>query len=58
MIYLAVLLTFFQGYYVTFLNLLENKDKEERVLLKELFERHLKIGYDKEFENEIQKELE
>ncbi len=46
------------GYYDAFLNLLENKDKEERVLLKELFETHLKIGFDKEFENEIQKEIE
>ncbi|MFA5010865.1 MAG: hypothetical protein WC644_02820 [Ignavibacteria bacterium] len=46
------------GYYAALLNLLGSKDKSECVLLKELFERHLKIGYDKEYENEIQNEFE
>lgn len=46
------------GYYAALLNLLDSKDKSECVLLKELFDKHLKIGYDKEYENEIQNEFE
>lgn len=45
------------GYYISLLNLLENSNVEERLQLKNLFERHLKVGYNKEFENEIEEEL-
>jgi len=46
------------GYFVSFLNLIDRKDKTEQFRLKPIFEKHLKIGYNKEFENEIQKEIE
>lgn len=42
------------GYYVAFLNLLESKNSKERMLLKGVFDKYLKIGYNKEFENEIE----
>lgn len=45
------------GYYVAFLNLLNSKNKKERMLLKELFDDYLKIGYDKAFEKEIENEF-
>lgn len=45
------------GYYVAFLNLLESKNNKERNLLKDLFDQYLKIGYNKEFENEIENEF-
>jgi hypothetical protein len=49
------------GYYNTLLNLYDKyyktNNKNAKVQLKQLFEKHLKIGYDPEFENEIQKKL-
>lgn len=45
------------GYYIAFLNLLESKNSKERLALKEVFDKYLKIGYNKEFENEIANEL-
>ncbi len=50
------------GYYNALLNLSDKygktNDKKAKIQLKQLFEKHLKIGYDTEFENEIQTELE
>jgi hypothetical protein len=50
------------GYYNTLLNLsvryAETNDKNSKIQLKQLFEKHLKIGYNPEFENEIQNDLE
>ncbi len=48
------------GYLGVLFNLAEKYDKEKRskMYLKELFERHLKIGYNKELEEEIRLELE
>lgn len=47
-------------YYGILLNLSEKykKEKKTKALLNEVFEKHLKIGYDKEFEDEIQNELQ
>jgi hypothetical protein len=50
------------GYYTTLINLSDKYDKTNdkagKIQLKQLFEKHLKIGYNAEFENEIQNELE
>ncbi|PIE85946.1 MAG: hypothetical protein CSA05_02980 [Bacteroidia bacterium] len=46
------------AYYIAFLNLLDNKKHEERNELKYLFQEFLQIGYDKEYENEIAKEID
>jgi len=50
------------GYYNTLLNLLERYEKTNDLKgknnLKQLFQKHLKIGYNTEFENELQKEFE
>jgi hypothetical protein len=49
------------GYYNTLLNLsdmyVKTNDRNGKIQLKQLFEKHLKIGYDIEFENEVQNEL-
>ena len=53
--------TIVSGYYNAILNLSDilskTNDKKDKTHLKLLFEKHLKIGYDKEYENEIQNEL-
>jgi hypothetical protein len=50
------------GYYTTLINMSDKYDKTNdktgKIQLKQLFEKHLKIGYNAEFENEIQNELE
>ncbi|MFA5404674.1 MAG: hypothetical protein WC358_07040 [Ignavibacteria bacterium] len=46
------------GYYNTVLYLSEKYTGEEKSKLKQLFEKHLKIGYDKEFESELLNELQ
>jgi hypothetical protein len=49
------------GYYNTVLNLSDKygraNNKNAKIRLKQLFEKHLRIGYNPEFENEIQNEL-
>ena len=50
------------GYYTTLLSLydkyVKTNDQDGKIHLKGLFERHLKIGYDTIFENEIQSVFE
>lgn len=46
------------GYYNIIFNLSGKYDREKKEKLKQLFEKHLKIGYDTEFENEVLGELQ
>jgi len=48
---------FFYSNLISLFNLLETANVEKRLRLKNLFEQHLKVGYNKEFENEIEKKL-